>query len=100
MGRLVWVAAPVLALAAVLACPAGCAAHAVRPLRPDEWKAGLEPSPKRLPYVVTVFQRVGWRHVAYGCGSIVHSCREHGTYVLTAYHCVSEPSAVRVWAYG
>jgi hypothetical protein len=88
----------VLLLAAVNGCGSP-AARAARPLASSEWKASLDPPPRQIPYLVTVFQPVGTTHVAIGSGSIVHSCKEHGTYVLTAYHCTSLPGVVRVWVY-
>ncbi len=63
------------------------------------WKADATPTPRRVPYLATVFQRVGWSQVAIASGAIVHSCPEHGTYVLTAYHAVDESSRPGVWVY-
>ncbi len=63
------------------------------------WKADATPRPQRVPYLATVFQRVGWSQVAIASGAIVHSCPEHGTYVLTAYHAVDEATRPGVWIY-
>jgi hypothetical protein len=90
------------ALASCLTTLAGCRETAARPLSPHFWREDLSPPPRRLPFLVTVFQlsQEDSRYVNLGSGSIVHSCAEHGTYVLTAYNCTNEESAIGVWAYG
>jgi hypothetical protein len=78
---------------------AGCAARAARPLAPGAWPANASPPAADATYLVTVYQRAGFWHVALGSGAIVHSCREHGTYVLTAFHVVDESDEAGVWIY-
>jgi hypothetical protein len=86
-----------LLLAALLM--AGCSALFGRPDPERRWDHDATPVPDRVPWAVAVFQASGGMSLAVGNGTVVHSCDVHGTYVLTALHCVDEGPAAGIWIY-
>jgi hypothetical protein len=80
-------------------CTWGWAAAMGRPEPRGDWDPKRSPAPRAIPGVVSVFQLRGFDAAAIGSGAIVHSCKEHGTYVLTAYHCVDGREPAGVWVY-
>jgi hypothetical protein len=69
-----------------------------RPYAASEWAdEDRVPPVTPCPSLVAVFQATGLISTQLGSGSIVHSCREHGTFVLTALHCVDEERTPGVW---
>ena len=87
-----------LALAALFVLPA-CASQFGSPDQQRRWSDDSVPAPNRVPWAVGVYQSRGLMSTAVGSGAIVHSCDTHGTYVLTAQHCVSEGPEAGVWIY-
>jgi len=49
--------------------------------------------------VVATFQSAGLTSTAVGSGAVIHSCDTHGTFVLTAQHCVNEGPEAGIWIY-
>lgn len=90
-----------IVLAVLAALAAGCSASRLtRPEPADRWDPSADPRPEPVPFAVVVYQRVDLLTVAIGSGSIVHSSAEHGTIVLTAFHCNAEPGETPgVWIY-
>ncbi len=87
-----------LALVALLLLPA-CTSLSGRPAPQRHWSDDAVPAPERIPWAVGVFQSAGLTSTAVGSGTIIHSCDTHGTYVLTAHHCVSRGPEAGFWIY-